>query len=54
MFGIGMGELLVLLALGLLLFGNQLPRVARSLGSSVAEFRREANQLEEGVRLPVQ
>jgi len=53
MFGIGMGELLVLLALGLLLFGNQLPRVARSLGGSVAEFRREANNLEEGTRLTV-
>jgi TatA/E family protein of Tat protein translocase len=51
MFGIGMGELLVLLVLGLLLFGNQLPRIARSLGQTVSEFRREARNLEEDARL---
>jgi Sec-independent protein translocase protein TatA len=52
MFGIGMGELLVLLALGLLLFGNHLPRIAHSLGSTIAMFRRETRGLEEDVRLP--
>ena len=47
-----MGELLVLLVLGLLLFGNHLPRIAHSLGGTVAAFRREARSLEEDVRLP--
>ena len=32
MFGLGFGELVVILFLGLLLFGNHLPRMARSLG----------------------
>ena len=52
MFGIGMGELLVLLMLGLFLFGNHLPRVAHALGGAVGAFRREARSLEEDVRLP--
>jgi sec-independent protein translocase protein TatA len=52
MFGLGIGELVVVLVLGLLLFGSHLPRVARSLGSTVAEFRREAHSLEEDARLP--
>jgi sec-independent protein translocase protein TatA len=51
MFGIGMGELVLLCMLGLLLFGSQLPRMARSLGGTIAEFRREARKVEEDVRL---
>jgi Sec-independent protein translocase protein TatA len=52
MFGIGMGELFVLLMLGLVLFGNHLPRIAHLLGSSVAAFKSEARRLEEDIRLP--
>ena len=33
-------EIVVVLALALLLFGTRLPKVARSLGSGVAEFKR--------------
>ncbi len=43
MFGLGMTEVLVLCIIGLLLFGNRLPGVARSLGKSLTEFRKELN-----------
>ena len=39
MFGLGASELLVILALGLLLFGNRLPGLARSLGKGLVEFK---------------
>ena len=38
---VGWGELLVLLAIGLLLFGGRkLPAVGRSLGEAIREFQR--------------
>jgi sec-independent protein translocase protein TatA len=43
MFGLGMAELLAICVIGLLLFGNRLPGVARSLGKSLMEFRKELN-----------
>lgn len=43
MFGLGMAEVLVIGVIGLLLFGNRLPGVARSLGKSLMEFRKELN-----------
>ncbi len=52
MFGLGASELLVILALGLLLFGNRLPSLARSLGKSLAEFKREVSDLQEDLRAP--
>ena len=45
MLGLGMAEVVVILFIGMLLFGSQLPNVARSLGKSVSAFRREANSL---------
>lgn len=45
MFGLGMTELIVILAIGILLFGNKLPEMARGLGRALTEFRREANRL---------
>jgi sec-independent protein translocase protein TatA len=51
-FGLGMTEVVVVLAIGLLLFGNRLPDVARWLGKSVTEFRREASSLTEELRGP--
>ena len=53
MFGIGFGELLVVMVIALFLFGNRLPEVARSLGTSLTEFRKEVRSLDEEVRGPV-
>lgn len=39
MFGVGHTELLVVAFVALILFGNRLPGVLRSLGQSVNEFR---------------
>jgi sec-independent protein translocase protein TatA len=41
MFGLGYQELLLVLVIVLILFGaNRLPELARSLGSSVKEFKK--------------
>jgi len=40
MFGIGNTELLILGIIALLLFGNRLPSVMRSLGSGVSQFKK--------------
>jgi len=46
MFGIGMTELMVILALGLLVLGpKKLPELARSLGRGLSEFRRASNDV---------
>jgi sec-independent protein translocase protein TatA len=50
MFGLGMQEVLVLCALGLLLFGRKLPDLARSLGKTVAVFQSEVQGAEEAIR----
>jgi TatA/E family protein of Tat protein translocase len=52
MFGLGAPELLVLFGLGLLLFGNKLPGLARSIGKAVCEFRHEAAALTEDMKCP--
>jgi sec-independent protein translocase protein TatA len=48
-FNLGTAEIMVLLVLGLLLFGNRLPELARSLGKTVQQFREEANSLAEEI-----
>jgi sec-independent protein translocase protein TatA len=41
MFGLGYQELLIILVIVLILFGaNRLPELARSLGSSIKEFKK--------------
>ncbi len=40
MFGIGTTELLIILAMLLLLFGNRLPSVMRSMGQGITEFKK--------------
>jgi len=49
-FGLSTSEVLVLLAVGLLLFGNRLPDMARSLGKSFMEMQKGMRGLEEDVR----
>ncbi|HKZ04335.1 MAG TPA: twin-arginine translocase TatA/TatE family subunit [Methylomirabilota bacterium] len=47
MFGLGYQELLLILVIVLILFGAQrLPDLARSLGSSVKEFKKGVNELQ--------
>ena len=46
MFGLGYQELLIILVIVLILFGaNRLPDLARSLGSSVKEFKKGVTEL---------
>ncbi len=45
MFGLGYQELLIILVIVLILFGaNRLPELARSLGSSMKEFKKGVNE----------
>jgi len=46
MFGLGTQELVIILIIVLVLFGaNRLPDLARSLGSSVKEFKKGVNEV---------
>jgi len=46
MFGLGTQELVIILVIVLILFGaNRLPDLARSLGSSVKEFKKGVNEV---------
>jgi Tat protein translocase TatB subunit len=50
MFGIGTGELLVILVVALIIIGpNKLPEIAKVLGKGLAEFRRAADDLKDSV-----
>lgn len=40
MFGIGTTELIVICIIALILFGNRLPSVMRSLGQGITEFKK--------------
>lgn len=45
-FGIGPGELLLIMALALIVFGpRKLPEIMREVGRAVAEFRRASEQI---------
>ena len=48
MFGIGMPELLLILAVALIVLGpKKLPELARALGKGMAEFRRATDELKD-------
>jgi sec-independent protein translocase protein TatA len=40
MFGIGTVEMVVIGSIAVMLFGGRLPKVARSVGQSIVEFKR--------------
>jgi sec-independent protein translocase protein TatA len=49
MFGLGHWDLLIVAGIVLLLFGNRLPSVMRSLGRGVVEFKKGVRGIEEDV-----
>ena len=46
-FGLGPTELLIVAAVVLLLFGTRLPKVMRSLGEGIVEFKRGVQGIED-------
>jgi sec-independent protein translocase protein TatA len=53
MFGIGTTELIVIAIIVLVLFGTRLPKVMRSLGQGVVEFKKGVQGIEDGADEPV-
>lgn len=47
--GIGHWEMLIILVIGLLLFGKRLPEVGRSLGRGIVEFKRGIKGIEDEI-----
>ena len=48
-FGLGGMEFVILIILGVLLFGRKLPEVGRSLGKGIVEFKKGLKGLEDDV-----
>lgn len=51
-FGLGTQEIMLLLVLGVLLFGRNLPALGRSLGKTVTEFKKGVKGLEDNMDEP--
>ena len=47
---IGWPELLIILFIALLIFGSRLPGVAKALGRSVRDFKREMNDMSDKIQ----
>lgn len=53
MFGIGVPELILILVVGLIVFGpGKLPEMGRSLGKGIREFRKASNALTAAINTP--
>ena len=53
MFGIGVPELIIILIIGLIVFGpGKLPELGRSLGKTIREFRKVSNGIMEDEPTP--
>lgn len=52
MFGLGTQEIMLLLVLGILLFGRNLPQLGRSVGKTFVEFKKGMHGLEEEMETP--
>jgi sec-independent protein translocase protein TatA len=50
MFGLGHWELVIIAIIVLLLFGNRLPSVMRSLGRGVVEFKKGVSGIEDDIQ----
>lgn len=54
MFGLGMGELVVIFFIILLFFGaKNLPEMAKALGKSVKDFKRAANDIKDSLETDI-
>lgn len=47
MFGFGHWEILIVMLVVLLLFGNRLPALARSMGMSLTEFKKGIKEIDD-------
>ena len=55
MFGLGTGEILIILFIILLLFGaKKLPELARGLGKGVNEFKKASSEIKEEVNKAIE
>lgn len=50
MFGIGTFELVLIASVAVMLFGGRLPKIARSVGQSIVEFKRGFLEVEQECR----
>ena len=51
--GLGPTEMIIILVLGVLLFGRKLPEVGKYLGKSIVEFKKGMSDLEKEVKTSV-
>lgn len=47
MFGLGFGELLIVLVIILVVFSRRLPELGATLGASIRKFKKAANEADE-------